>query len=357
VQFQDELAGGIYLIRPALRSPDYVAGTSGWSVNQDGSAEFTDLTIRSSDGSDSTVTIANGEITITNGTGDVLTEIDSSGYRLYRPDGETVAEITLDAGQTLGGFYTRNFVSPEPTYAFLAGGEIIFGPVDNTSADIHGFLQYNIAPTASPPYTVQTLSTGAIDTVLDDEARIQLISERGRTPVAWIDGGSASVPADLRVTGALSVAGVDQGHGYVAHKSTTTATVSSAFEEIALTQTTARLPSGRAYRIRASALVRNDTANGGVRVRVRRGLTTAGATWLDTFTIATPLANTNTPFYHDEVVVNVSGSTITTGLVMTYQRVTAGTTALLNAGPGYSICFEVTDIGSADDFPDAPVIT
>ncbi len=50
MQFQDDLAGGIVLIRPALRSPDYVASTSGWSINADGSAEFNDITIRGSDG-------------------------------------------------------------------------------------------------------------------------------------------------------------------------------------------------------------------------------------------------------------------------------------------------------------------
>lgn len=357
MQFQDELAGGVFLIRPALRSPDYVAGTSGWTVNQDGSAEFTDLTIRSSDGSSSTVTIANGEITITNGAGDVLTEIDSNGYRLYTPSGSLVAEITLDAGETLGGFYTRNFAFPENVYAFLAGGQLISGPVDNPIADIHGFLQYNIAPSVAQPYTVQTLSTGAIDTALDDEARLQLISERGQTPVVWVDGGSSAVPANLRVTGALEVAGVDQGHGWVAYQSTTTATASSTFEEIALTQASASLPSGRAYRIHTRALVRNNTANGGVRIRVRRGTTTAGAVWLDTFTVATPVANTNTPSEHAEVVRNVSGSTITTGLCMTYERVTGGTSAFLNAGPGFSIAFEVEDIGAASDFPTATAIT
>jgi hypothetical protein len=46
VQFQDELAAGIVLIRPALRSPDFVTGSTGWSINQDGSAEFNDITIR-----------------------------------------------------------------------------------------------------------------------------------------------------------------------------------------------------------------------------------------------------------------------------------------------------------------------
>lgn len=46
MQFQDELAAGIVLIRPALRSPDFVSGATGWSINQDGSAEFNDITIR-----------------------------------------------------------------------------------------------------------------------------------------------------------------------------------------------------------------------------------------------------------------------------------------------------------------------
>lgn len=46
MEFQDELAGGVFLIRPALRSPDYVAGVSGWTINVDGSAEFNDVVIR-----------------------------------------------------------------------------------------------------------------------------------------------------------------------------------------------------------------------------------------------------------------------------------------------------------------------
>lgn len=48
MQFQDELAGGVVLIRPALQSPDYVAGASGWAIKVDGSAEFNNITIRGS---------------------------------------------------------------------------------------------------------------------------------------------------------------------------------------------------------------------------------------------------------------------------------------------------------------------
>lgn len=46
MQFQDDVAAGVTLVRPALQSPDYVIGTSGWAVKIDGSAEFNDVTIR-----------------------------------------------------------------------------------------------------------------------------------------------------------------------------------------------------------------------------------------------------------------------------------------------------------------------
>jgi hypothetical protein len=46
MQFVDELAAGVVLIRPALQSPDYVAGATGWAIRADGSAEFNNITIR-----------------------------------------------------------------------------------------------------------------------------------------------------------------------------------------------------------------------------------------------------------------------------------------------------------------------
>lgn len=46
MQFTDDVAAGTVLVRPALQSPDYVTGVSGWAVKVDGSAEFNDITIR-----------------------------------------------------------------------------------------------------------------------------------------------------------------------------------------------------------------------------------------------------------------------------------------------------------------------
>lgn len=45
--FSDPIVGGIgTLIRQYIQSPNYSAGVSGWSINQDGSAEFNNLVVR-----------------------------------------------------------------------------------------------------------------------------------------------------------------------------------------------------------------------------------------------------------------------------------------------------------------------
>lgn len=46
IQFDNPVTAGVVLVRSAIQSPDYATGTSGWSVNIDGSAEFNNLTIR-----------------------------------------------------------------------------------------------------------------------------------------------------------------------------------------------------------------------------------------------------------------------------------------------------------------------
>jgi len=44
--FTNPLVAGLELIRQAIRSRNYVPNTSGWTINADGTAEFTDATIR-----------------------------------------------------------------------------------------------------------------------------------------------------------------------------------------------------------------------------------------------------------------------------------------------------------------------
>jgi hypothetical protein len=67
MSFRNSILAGLTLIREAIRSQNYQAGVQGWAINADGTAEFSDLTIRSSDGSGNTVELANGEIILFKG--------------------------------------------------------------------------------------------------------------------------------------------------------------------------------------------------------------------------------------------------------------------------------------------------
>lgn len=44
--FRNSVVGGVTLVRPAIRSPNYDPGVAGWSIDIDGSAEFNDVTVR-----------------------------------------------------------------------------------------------------------------------------------------------------------------------------------------------------------------------------------------------------------------------------------------------------------------------
>jgi hypothetical protein len=46
IDFSQPVTAGTVLVRSAIQSPNYAAGSAGWSINQSGSAEFNNLTLR-----------------------------------------------------------------------------------------------------------------------------------------------------------------------------------------------------------------------------------------------------------------------------------------------------------------------
>lgn len=42
------ISGGGGLVYPSIHSPDYAAGSAGWTINKDGSAEFNNVDVRGS---------------------------------------------------------------------------------------------------------------------------------------------------------------------------------------------------------------------------------------------------------------------------------------------------------------------
>lgn len=76
--FSNPVVGGSGILkRPAVQSPNYVAGISGWTVNKDGSAEFNDATFRG------TIVITSGDALFvynpTPGLGNLVLAISSNG--------------------------------------------------------------------------------------------------------------------------------------------------------------------------------------------------------------------------------------------------------------------------------------
>lgn len=105
---ENPVVGGTVLRRAAIQSPNFVTGASGWSVNQDGSAEFNNLVIR------------NGQII--------------SGTALFYSGpaaaGNLIASISAAAGtDSKGNAYLAGVTSYDPVLdqaANLANGSVTF---------------------------------------------------------------------------------------------------------------------------------------------------------------------------------------------------------------------------------------
>jgi hypothetical protein len=98
--FRNSILGGINLVRAAIQSPNYVSGSTGWTVKQDGSAEFNNVVIRGG-------TVVSGLALYYNGTpaaGNLIMSISAAagtdsfgnayvkGVGLYGSSGQLVAK-------------------------------------------------------------------------------------------------------------------------------------------------------------------------------------------------------------------------------------------------------------------------
>ena len=117
--FNNPIAGGDFLVRPAIKSPNFVTGVSGWSINRDGTAEFSQLTARGglivTGGNEIDIIDAGGNtvirisptlgVSIFDALGNLLIRMDSAGFQVFDPTGlrrailaqsGAFSQITLD---------------------------------------------------------------------------------------------------------------------------------------------------------------------------------------------------------------------------------------------------------------------
>ena len=111
--------GGPALRLPAMRSPNYVAGSTGWTINQDGSVEFNNGTFRG------TVTAGTFQ-----GTDFVINSSGAFFYSGTPAAGNLIASIASVAGtDAFGNAYLQGAVSytPNQTWSALIGGQLFLG--------------------------------------------------------------------------------------------------------------------------------------------------------------------------------------------------------------------------------------
>ena len=132
MRFQDPIVGGSTLIRPAIQSPDYVAGVSGWAIKRDGPAEFYSVTMRGS------WIVTDGTNTLTG----AVSTVPSSPIGSATP----LPNISLD----LASPYTPGYL-----YAFGQGAgqtsAVIIASPDDTSVSLSN-MSFMVAQDAAAGY-------------------------------------------------------------------------------------------------------------------------------------------------------------------------------------------------------------
>lgn len=99
----DEIVGGTALRIPAIQSPNYVAGSTGWIINGDGTAEFNSGTFR---GSIEVGPVSGAHFIVNNSaTGDVIDVYDSSNRLVFSIDAD--GNSTSYSPASLGDPYVR----------------------------------------------------------------------------------------------------------------------------------------------------------------------------------------------------------------------------------------------------------
>jgi hypothetical protein len=182
MSFSNPIVGGVTLVRPAIRSPNFVSGVSGWSIDKDGSAEFNDVTIRGgiTIGGDSFyydgVPAAGNliaSIAANNGT-DPFGNDYLAGFTVYDPSTGTYIRMSSDLAarmsfqppDTVGADYAPSLVKTTVGAGSRPGLELI-SPADNTKGFQSSIDLFGSGPGAAAWDTSILMSAERVD-VSDD---------------------------------------------------------------------------------------------------------------------------------------------------------------------------------------------
>lgn len=143
MSFNNPVVGGEHgeLIRAAIQSPNYVPNVSGWTINRDGSAEFSDVTIR--------LDLATGSVVVGPATGPqiILVVVDDGvevGGAIQLPTNKSY-EITPAAIFSRGDDGDEQLIASMRSGATEVGSALsileLFSGENNTDNDVHANLR------------------------------------------------------------------------------------------------------------------------------------------------------------------------------------------------------------------------
>jgi hypothetical protein len=143
--FRNQPIAGQYLVRPALQSPNYVAGSAGWTVNRDGTAELNSVNLRGSLSIGSTgsqhailANTATGDpIDVYNGAGQLVFSVNKFGVsESHNPSNGISAGLQTGQLEINDGAGNNDFTTillPAATTAAQSAAELNMSPPVGTT--------------------------------------------------------------------------------------------------------------------------------------------------------------------------------------------------------------------------------
>lgn len=219
--FGNPIVGGTALRIPAIQSPNYVPGSSGWIVKIDGSAEFNNLTVRGQfQGTDFIVNSAGiflysaapaagnliGSWTSAAGT-DAYGNAYVGGLATYAPDG-SIIQLQSGAGATMnftpqasgGHTYTPGQITTTLGGSGQAGLEISSGATNPNTA-LAGIALFGTGPGASLAEIEMTADVVTTNKAIQVGTAVTQFGATWQTPslgTGWASGPSGGSFRGLR---------------------------------------------------------------------------------------------------------------------------------------------------------------
>lgn len=202
------------LIYPRIKSPDYVPGVSGWSIERDGSSEFNDVVMR-------------GELLVRD-------PVTGSYVRIWNQNPGDGAVIEIRPGDAVGDVDAPAYIATGTDPVFGAGGLSISGPSINGSG-IPSIVMNEVGVFYEASQGVHwfTSDSGIVFNSIGDTEfldltnaiRVQFIPGSGVLSITDADIGYAVIVSGEQPGGALSAVRVfDSFYGPNPAQNTTSAT-------------------------------------------------------------------------------------------------------------------------------------